>query len=215
MYHGFFWGELRLNETLGSPRWQWGGFLPRQKPLQKLSDVVNAEMQQWWANVYEEQDVFFFPILGACPKLCIFNLNEENHCKLRFFWGGHPMFRQSQMSKMWSDGGFNVRPILMFADGVTSQVTLQCPKLNLPLVYQDSEPRTSQNDQPPATSPPGLLPWFFEYQSYSKKLKSYKPLLPPNPGKTCFLCGKPTTCFFEYQIYHVFFRGTYLEDHPT
>lgn len=27
------------------------------KTLQKLSDVVNAEMQQWWANVYEDGSV--------------------------------------------------------------------------------------------------------------------------------------------------------------
>lgn len=27
------------------------------KTLQKLSDVVNAEMQQWWANVYEDSSV--------------------------------------------------------------------------------------------------------------------------------------------------------------
>jgi len=49
-----------------------GFFFAKAKTLQKLSDVVNAEMQQWWANVYEEQDVFFFPYLGhaqSCASL--------------------------------------------------------------------------------------------------------------------------------------------------
>ena len=52
--------------------WDLGQSTAKAKTLQKLSDVVNAEMQQWWANVYEEQDVLFFPYLGhaqSCASL--------------------------------------------------------------------------------------------------------------------------------------------------
>ena len=208
----FFWGELWFNETLGSPRWQWF-FFAKAKTLQKLSDVVNAEMQQWWANVYEEQDVYFFPIIGACPKLCIFNLNEENHCKQRFFLGTQcsdkpRCQRRGQMVDSMLDPSWCLQ---MESRVKWPSMPQTKPAPGLPgFGTQNIPERSTASNFTPRTSPMVLwIPIIF------KKTELLQTSSPPKPGKTCFLCGKPTTCFFEYQIYHVFFRGTYLEDHPT